>query len=82
MKKGTFMLGVVAGATAGAFLGVLFAPKKGANTRKDLIRKGEDLLDAFNEEMEEKYEDWKHLAFEKIREIKANGHSAKKEKVH
>lgn len=37
------------GVTAGAVLGILYAPEKGAITRSKLARKGEDLKDRFNE---------------------------------
>ena len=34
MKSGKVLLGVLAGAAAGALLGILFAPEKGTKTRK------------------------------------------------
>jgi gas vesicle protein len=57
MTKGKALLGVLAGIAAGAALGVLFAPDKGANTRKNITRKGEDLADAINEKIEEKFDE-------------------------
>ena len=44
MKNSNAVMSIVAGAAAGALLGVLFAPDKGANTRGRLTRKGEDLV--------------------------------------
>ena len=40
MGNGKILLGVLAGAAAGATLGILFAPKKGSVTRKKIIKKG------------------------------------------
>lgn len=55
MSKGRFLMGLLAGAAAGALLGVLFAPDKGTETRKKISTKGQDLADAatlrFNEMM-------------------------------
>jgi gas vesicle protein len=56
MKTGRALLGVAAGFAAGAILGILFAPDKGVNTRKNLSRKAEDLSDAVNENIEKKFE--------------------------
>ncbi len=53
MKSGKVLLGVLAGVAAGALLGVLFAPDKGANTRKKILSKGEDYADALKEKFDE-----------------------------
>ena len=44
MSTGKVLLGLVAGAAAGAVLGILFAPEKGTITREQISQKGEDLL--------------------------------------
>jgi gas vesicle protein len=57
MDTGKVVLGVLAGVAAGAILGILFAPAKGSDTRKNICKKGEDYTDAikdkFNEFIEE-----------------------------
>ena len=47
------LLSVLASATTGALLGILFAPDKGIRTRKRICRKGEDLSDDFKEKFED-----------------------------
>jgi gas vesicle protein len=42
-KGGKFFLGAIFGATLGAIGGILFAPKAGVETRKDLTDKANDL---------------------------------------
>lgn len=42
MNNGKILLGVLAGVAAGATLGILFAPDSGTNTRKKILKKGED----------------------------------------
>jgi gas vesicle protein len=55
--SGKVFLGVLAGLAAGALLGVLFAPDKGSETRKKIIKKGEDytegIKDKFNDLIDE-----------------------------
>jgi len=55
MTTGRAILGVVAGIAAGAVLGVLFAPEKGKDTRKKIYKGGEDLANALNNTIEEKF---------------------------
>ena len=45
MSSGKLLLGVLAGVAAGALLGILFAPDKGTETRKKIVKKGEDYVD-------------------------------------
>ena len=49
MKKGVsnFLLGFLAGAAAGAIAGILFAPDKGTQTRKNLKNKVRELSDEY-----------------------------------
>ena len=53
MSKGKVILGVLAGVAVGAILGVLFAPDKGWNTRKRILKKGEDLTEDLRDKFEE-----------------------------
>lgn len=84
MNSGKVLLGVLAGVAAGAFLGILFAPDKGANTRKKIISKGDDFADGlkekFNEfliQMEDKYSEVKDNAEELVESGKAKFQDAK-----
>lgn len=54
MNSGKALLGVLAGIAAGAALGVLFAPEKGSNTRRKIVKKGEDLANNINKKLDEK----------------------------
>lgn len=53
MKTSHAILGILGAATAGAILGVLFAPEKGSETRKKIGKKsreyGEDMKDKLND---------------------------------
>jgi gas vesicle protein len=53
MSKGKVILGVLAGVAVGAVLGVLFAPDKGWNTRKRIVKKGEDIADDLRDKFDE-----------------------------
>lgn len=45
MAKGTVLVGLLAGAAAGAVAGVLLAPGKGSETRKNLSNKSKETVD-------------------------------------
>lgn len=75
-KKG--MGKFVLGALAGASLGILFAPKKGKDTRADLKAKIDDLL---NKAKEIDAEEVKEKIENKIEEIKAELEDLDKEKA-
>jgi gas vesicle protein len=51
MKTGQVLVGLVAGAAVGAALGVLFAPKSGAELRKDIAEKGGDAFKSIKDKV-------------------------------
>ena len=57
MTNGKAILAVLAGVAAGAALGMLFAPDKGSDTRKMISKKGEDLADALNDKIDDKFDE-------------------------
>lgn len=77
MGSGKILLGVLAGVAAGATLGILFAPAKGAKTRKKIIKKGDDYADEIKsklndivESIKDKYETIKDEATVVVEEAK------------
>lgn len=66
MKQGTMVLGILAGITAGALLGILFAPHKGSKTRKMILNKGEE----FSNDLQDKYEDFVDSMTDKFNDTK------------
>lgn len=51
MSTGKILFGVLAGAAAGAVLGILFAPAKGSKTRKRIAEKGQVYADELSHKM-------------------------------
>lgn len=49
MNSGKVILGALAGIAAGALIGVLFAPDKGSESRRKIVKTGEDYLDSVKE---------------------------------
>jgi gas vesicle protein len=56
----------LAGLAAGALLGILFAPDKGTETRKKIVKKGEDVVDS----VKDKYNDIRDTVSEKYENVK------------
>lgn len=52
MDSGKFILGLLAGFAVGALAGILLAPAKGEETRKQLALKGEEWLDELKGKMD------------------------------
>lgn len=57
MGSGKVVLALLAGAAAGAALGILFAPAKGSETRKELTGKGAELKESIKEKFNEFLDD-------------------------
>jgi gas vesicle protein len=62
-RNGDLLKGLIIGGLVGAVLGILYAPKSGKETREDIARKTEDLLERAKEEYEKGVEKSK-LAYE------------------
>jgi len=79
MSTGKVALGVLAGAAAGALLGILYAPAKGAVTRRTIQRKSghevDALKDKFNDfvdSMTQKFDKTKDEVNDLVEEVKVN----------
>ncbi|HEY0745031.1 MAG TPA: YtxH domain-containing protein [Chryseosolibacter sp.] len=79
MTNGKAVVAVLAGVAAGAVLGMLFAPDKGRDTRKKVSRKGEELADALNEKIEQKFDELLNSVTGKVKTaVEQNGSPGKK----
>lgn len=65
-QASNFLIGLLSGAAIGAALGILFAPDKGANTRKKIGDKAKSL----KHDLEEKFEDLKDYVNESVNKAK------------
>jgi len=68
MSSGKVLLGILSGVAAGALLGILFAPEKGADTRKKIVKKGED----YATDLRDKFNGFLDNITEKFEEVKEN----------
>ncbi len=74
--SGSVAIALFAGLAIGAVLGILFAPKSGKESRKELVEKGERLLEMSKEgfsEVKEKTKDLTEAGKQKIEELKIAG---------
>ena len=67
MNSGKLVLGLLAGITAGALAGILLAPAKGSNTRKKIMKKGENYSDGLKKKLNDLIEKTTQK-FEKVKE--------------
>ncbi|MFV0377986.1 MAG: YtxH domain-containing protein [Mangrovibacterium sp.] len=84
MSSGKVILGFLAGAAAGAVLGILFAPDKGSETRKKIADKGEELVDGAKEKVSKLMDDLHaqvDSAKEKVKDLESKLHKKAKEET-
>ena len=67
MSSGKVVLGLLAGAAAGALAGILFAPAKGSRTRRRIMNKGENYADSLKNKLNDLLEKT-NKKFEKVKE--------------
>jgi gas vesicle protein len=79
-KNGDLLKGLIIGGLVGAVLGILYAPKSGKETREDIARKTEDLVEKAKEEYEKAVTKSK-LAYESAIKHLQDLESSAKEKV-
>ena len=85
MKSGKVLLGVLIGTTAGALLGMLFAPQKGADARKKIAEMGKEYSDTIKvkydktlDELTEKFKMTKDKVSDLARHVRAKEEKLKK----
>ncbi|MDB5275514.1 MAG: YtxH protein [Ferruginibacter sp.] len=72
MSSSKIITGLLIGAAAGAVLGILFAPEKGADTRKKISKKSGDLTDS----LKAKFNDLVDSISDQIETAKADAEDA------
>jgi len=78
MSTGKVLLGIVAGAAAGALVGVLFAPHKGSVTRKKISRTTGNYADG----LKEKFGEMVDSVTEKFDKVKDDVAEFAEQKMH
>ncbi|NLN59494.1 MAG: YtxH domain-containing protein [Deltaproteobacteria bacterium] len=69
-KNSDFLRGVIIGGVIGAVIGILFAPKSGRKTRKDIVRKTDEIVKKAKDEYEGALEKSKVVYESAIRKAK------------
>lgn len=83
MKAGKLLLGLISGAAAGAAIGMLFAPKKGTDTRKKIAQTGDNYLKDARNKFDEFTDNLNHKVEAVKAKSKANySNSATEQKIN
>ncbi len=61
MNTPKLLLGTLAALAAGVVIGMLIAPDKGSKMRKNLLKKGDDVVDAMGDKIEGKFNEMVHV---------------------
>lgn len=72
MNTGKALLGVLGGIAAGTVIGMLLAPKKNDRLKRNISKKSEDLADAINEKIDQKFEELLKTISGKVKKIKSS----------
>ncbi len=68
MTSGKVLLSVLAGVAVGAAIGILFAPDKGVETRKKIVKKGGD----YALDIKHKFAHWREKHMQQFESVKDN----------
>ncbi len=83
MKSGRLLTGLLSGAAVGAALGLLFAPKKGTETRKDITDSSDNYLKGAKSKFDEFTDSLSHKVDAVRNKTKASMSNSKAEqKIH
>ena len=71
MTTGKALIGMLAGLAAGTVIGMILAPAKSGRLRKIISRKSEDLADAINDKIDEKFEELLNKVSGRVKKTKS-----------
>ena len=81
MTTSKALVGILAVVAAGTVIGIFLAPAKGNRLKKVLAKKKDDLADAINERIDEKFEELLKTVSERMKKTKDCGEVSDRPKV-